>query len=470
MRTLYVRIALTFVLVAFVSSLIGLLGVNLYYQSNIRDYSEHKMRHIAEQIRSLYERMPGLDENDYFRHIASLGFQLYAVKADGKGSFYGAPFRSVEIDPAVVTRVLGGGDYDGIVEEPHRLSVIGYFENSLQNSVGLPFEANGQRYALFVRPDLEQQLGEVRIIVALLLGLTFACSIAFILLFTRFIVKPVKQLTAATRKIAEGDYNIVLDTGRRDELGNMARHFMRMSESLQKLDEMRQSFVANVSHEIQSPLTSIQGFAQAAREDGVARDEQHHYLAIIEEESRRLSLLGKQLLTLAALDKDSRAVKKTSFRLDEQIRQVVLVSEWQLRENGTDVKLELSEAVVNADKQLLHQVWQNLLANAIKFSEPGGAISIGLNAGKEIAVTVRDTGMGIPEAELPHIFDRFYKADKARNRNRSGSGLGLSIVHKIVRLHGGTIDVQSRLGEGTAVTVRLPVPPNPSVTQTDHKL
>jgi signal transduction histidine kinase len=238
----------------------------------------------------------------------------------------------------------------------------------------------------------------------------------------------------------------------------MARHFTQMAEALQKLDEMRQTFVANVSHEIQSPLTSIQGFAQAAREDEVTGEERRRYLAIIEEESRRLSLLGKQLLTLAALDKDSGVVKKTTFRLDEQIRQVVLVSEWQLREKEMAVELELPEADVTADKQLLHQVWLNLIANAIKFSERGGSVSIEMNVGRETAVTVRDNGAGIPEAELPHIFDRFYKADKARNRTRSGSGLGLSIVHKIVQVHGGTVEVRSRLGEGTAFTVRLPSP------------
>lgn len=456
MKTLYVRIALTFILIAFVSAVLGLFGTNLYYQSKIRDYNEHKIRHIAEEIRSLYGRMLGLDEGDYFRHIANLGFQLYAVKADGQAEAYGSPFKRTEIDPAIVARVLDGGTYDGMIEEPHRLSVIGLFENSLRNSVGLPFDAGGQRVAVFVRPDLEQQLGEVRIIAALLLGLTFVCSIAFIFVLTRFIVKPVKQLTAATRKIAEGDYDIKLDVARRDELGNMARHFTQMAEALQKLDEMRQTFVANVSHEIQSPLTSIQGFAQAAREDEVTGEERRRYLAIIEEESRRLSLLGKQLLTLAALDKDSGAVKKTTFRLDEQIRQVVLVSEWQLREKEMAVELELPEADVTADKQLLHQVWLNLIANAIKFSERGGSVSIEMNVGREMAVTVRDNGSGIPEAELPHIFDRFYKADKARNRTRSGSGLGLSIVHKIVQVHGGTVEVRSRLGEGTAFTVRLP--------------
>ncbi|WP_409344001.1 sensor histidine kinase [Paenibacillus sp. MBLB4367] len=456
MKTLYVRIALTFVLIAFVSALLGLLGVNLYYQSHIRNYNENKIRHAAEEIRALYERMPGLEAADYFRHIASLGFQLYAVKADGQKSFYGAPFRRTELDPGVAARVLEGGEYDGIVEEPHRFSVIGLFENSLRNSVGLPFEANGERYALFVRPDLEQQLGEVRIVVGLLIGLTFAFSIAFIFLFTRYIVKPVKQLTAATRKVVEGDYNITLDVARSDEIGNMARHFMTMSESLQKLDDMRQAFVANVSHEIQSPLTSIQGFAQAAREDGVTDEERGRYLTIIEEESRRLSLLGKQLLTLAALDKDSGTVRKTSFRLDEQIRQVVLVIEWQLREKGITVELELPEAVITADKQLLHQVWLNLIANAVKFSDPGGTVYVELDVQRDIAVTLQDTGVGIPEAELPYIFDRFYKADKSRNRNRSGSGLGLSIVHKIVQVHGGTVEAQSRLGEGTTFTVRLP--------------
>jgi signal transduction histidine kinase len=308
-----------------------------------------------------------------------------------------------------------------------------------------------------VRPNLEQQIGDVRILLSALLGFTFLFSLALIVILTRYIVKPLKKLTEATNKIVGGDFDLEMDVSRRDEIGNLARHFKLMAQSLHKLDAMRQEFVANVSHEIQSPLTSIQGFAQTILDQEATREEEQKYLQIITEESKRLSSLSKQLLTLASLDKETSMLKASTYRLDEQIRQLVIVTEWQWTEKDLIIEPEMSEIVICADRELLYQVWLNLLSNSIKFSHPGGTIRIRLWAeNQDIVVEVADAGIGIPSAELPHIFERFYKADKSRNRSRSGSGLGLSIVYKIIELHQGRIEVQSVLGEGTAIKVRLP--------------
>ena len=277
-----------------------------------------------------------------------------------------------------------------------------------------------------------------------------------IVVLTRYIVKPVKQLTAATNKIVGGDYDIEMDVSRQDEIGNLARHFALMAQSLKRLDDMRQEFVANVSHEIQSPLTSIHGFAQSILDKEATPEEQERYIRIISEESSRLSALSKQLLTLAALDKEAGVLKRTSYRLDEQLRNSLIVMEWQWMEKGLSVEPDLPEIVIHADPQLLVQVWLNLITNSIKFSRPGGTISITIAVERDIAVTIKDSGIGIPDSDLPHIFDRFYKADKARNRTHSGSGLGLAIAKKIVELHGGTIAVRSKSGEGTEFTVHLP--------------
>lgn len=294
-------------------------------------------------------------------------------------------------------------------------------------------------------------------LLAVLLIVTFLLSLVFIVIFTSYIVRPIKKLTKVTKQIVEGDYNIGLDVSRRDEIGNLARHFAHMASSLKRLEEMRQEFVANVSHEIQSPLTSILGFVQAILDHEATPEEAERYLNIIESESRRLSSLSKQLLTLAALDRETNTLKRSTFRLDEQIREVILVMEWQWTEKKLSVELDLCELMISGDPHLLHQVWLNLISNCIKFSNPDDTIRIGISIDHGIVVTVSDTGIGIPSSELPHIFERFYKADKARTRTRSGSGLGLSIVKKIVDLHQGTIDVRSELGKGTTFIVRLPL-------------
>lgn len=455
MRTLYTRIVLTFILVAMVSSMLALLFSNVYF-GQVREDSRQKVWNISNEIRMLYSKAPGLALEEYLSHIASMGFQIYVVNDQGKGEFYGAPFKNQQIDQEQISRVLAGETYQGIMQDSHLLMINGFFENSLSNSIGVPMQVQGHTYALFVRPDLVQQIGEVRILMALLLGCTFLFSIVLIVVLSQYIVKPVKRLTEATHKIVRGDYHIKMDVSRRDEIGNLARHFTQMAHSIQQLDNMRQEFVANVSHEIQSPLTSIQGFAQSILEGEAAPDEVHKYLRFIEEESRRLSSLSKQLLTLAALDKETNVMKLSAYRLDEQIRQILILSEWQWTQKQLSIELELPATVITADRELLHQVWLNLITNSIKFSRSGGTLSTRIEVKQDIIVEISDTGIGIPEAELPHIFERFYKVDKGRNRMHSGSGLGLSIVKKIITLHHGSIDVQSVEGQGTTLTVRLP--------------
>ncbi|MBP1966888.1 ATP-binding protein [Paenibacillus aceris] len=457
MKTLYFRIVITFIGIAMVSSMLALLFSNSYYSAKLRDENEEQIWRVTNEIRSLYEQTPELDPAIFFTHIAGMGFQLYAVNDRMEGTFYGTPFRHTQLDPEQIRQVLAGQTYRGILVERHFLMVTGFFENSLRNSIGVPIQVQGKPFALFVRPNLEQQIGGVRVLMAFLLGLTFLFSILFIVIFSQYIVKPVKRLREATKRIIGGDFNIAMDVSRQDEIGELARDFTYMAQSLKQLDEMRQEFVGNVSHEIQSPLTSIQGFAQSILDKDTSEEEKERYLHVILDESKRLSSLSKQLLTLASLDKESHVVKRSVFRLDEQIRQILILTEWQWTEKEIAIELDLPEVTISADAQLLHQVWQNFITNSIKFCRRGDTLQIGIQLlEKDILVEFSDTGIGIPADELPQIFDRFYKADKARNRANTGSGLGLAIAQKIIALHHGRIDVQSDLGKGTSFKVRLP--------------
>lgn len=456
MKSLYVRLVLTFIAIVILSGTLGFLLANAYYQRNLKAYNEQKITRIGEEIISLYENRSGLDLQAYLTHVANLNFQLYMVDEQGGASDYGTPFRDKQISPEIIQRVLAGEIYRGITEEQHGLFVTGFFENSLKNSIGLPIEENGKRYALFVRPNIELQFGEVHILFAYLLLATLLISMLLILIFTRYLVKPIKTLTYATKRLAEGEYKIELDIARRDEIGELAVHFAQMTESLKQLDDMRQEFVSNVSHEIQSPLTSIQGFSQAIRSGGVTDEQQKAYLTIIEEESRRLSSLSKQLLTLASLDKETHPVEPSVYRLDEQIRQVLLMLEIQWQEKRLQIDLHLPKTMIYADKSLFNQVWINLITNSIKFTPTEGNIRIEIHREARIAVTIRDSGCGISEEELERVFERFYKGDKSRNRTSTGSGLGLSIVKKIVEIADGSLKIESKPGEGTSVTVLLP--------------
>ncbi|HET7616144.1 MAG TPA: HAMP domain-containing sensor histidine kinase [Bacillales bacterium] len=229
-----------------------------------------------------------------------------------------------------------------------------------------------------------------------------------------------------------------------------------MAEQLEEMEQMRQEFVSNVSHEIQSPLTSISGFAAALQNDRLSSEERRHYLEIIEKESKRLSKLSENLLKLTSLESEHHPFDRKIYRLDRQLRAIILACEpqWTAKNLGLDVSLD--EVDVAADEQLMSQVWVNLIHNSIKFTPAGGKISVYLRKedGKAV-VRIVDTGVGMAEDAKTHVFERFYKADKSRNREGAGSGLGLSIVKKIVDMHEGEITLESDAGKGTEMIVSL---------------
>jgi two-component system, OmpR family, phosphate regulon sensor histidine kinase PhoR len=264
----------------------------------------------------------------------------------------------------------------------------------------------------------------------------------------------------ALEKIAQGNFNIRLDNELQDHqiVGKLASSVNKMALELDQMENLRQEFISNVSHEIQSPLTSIRGFAQALENDQLSPEERHHYLSIIEDESTRLSRITEDLLRLAALESDRVRFEPAPYRLDHQIRSLILVCEPQWTEKKIELEVSLEDVEITADEDLLSQVWLNLIHNSIKFTPPGGSISVALcRYNDKIEFRISDTGLGIAAEDQAHIFERFYKADKSRTRSKEGSGLGLSIVKKIVDMHQGTIQVESRLSAGTTFIVSLPV-------------
>lgn len=457
MKTLYSRIVLTTILILLFSSFSAFILTNLYYQYNLKEFNDEKITSMAYDIERFYSRNPDVATGDYLDFIGQLGYQLYLTNSPGKGAFHGGEFRNAEIEPDIVRKVIEGETYHGIRSFPTGVLVTGFFDNDLKNSIGVPIEIGGVPHALFLRPDVTVQFGEMRIFFSIILVIAILLCILLVGIVTRHIVRPIVKLTEATKSISEGTYDVRLDVKRKDEIGQLAHHFLYMAKGLEQLEQMRQEFVSNVSHEIQSPLASIQGFSQTLQAGNLSPEQQQRYLSIIEEESRRLSSLSKQLLVLASLEKEERVLDKTTFDLSAQIRQVLSVTEWSWRSKELAMDLELPTMMVHGDQQLLHQVWTNLLTNSIKFTDEGGTISVSLSRqNHSLCVTISDTGIGIAEGDLPHIFNRFYKADTARDRKTNSTGLGLSISKKIIDLHDGRIEAESREGEGTTFRVYLP--------------
>lgn len=268
-----------------------------------------------------------------------------------------------------------------------------------------------------------------------------------------------QPILAAMERISKGDFSIRLENENMEGVfSNLVDSVNKMALELGQMENMRQEFISNVSHEIQSPLTSIRGFAQALEDEKLTPQERRHYLSIIETESTRLSRLADDLLKLASLEADQVKFAPKIYRLDQQIRSLILTCEPQWREKALEMDVALDELTITADEDLLSQVWLNLLHNGIKFTGQAGSIRVTLQTrGDHAEFRIADSGVGISPEDRMHIFERFYKADKSRTRSQEGSGLGLSIVKKIVDMHGGQLDVQSEVGQGTTFIILLPL-------------
>ncbi|MDR6552532.1 HAMP domain-containing sensor histidine kinase [Paenibacillus qinlingensis] len=268
-----------------------------------------------------------------------------------------------------------------------------------------------------------------------------------------------QSLNQAIRSMSRGDFNVSVDDNPRNgPFVELAESINQMASDLGQIEKMRQEFISNVSHEIQSPLTSISGFSRALQNDQLSPEERKHYLTIIETESVRLSKLSESLLKLTSLESQHHPFEPRSYRLDKQLRNHILACEPQWVDKDIEMDIELDPVNLEADEDLLSQVWINLIHNAVKFVPVGGTIRVRVVSNGEEAVTrISNNGPWIPEEDQTHIFERFYKADKSRNRMAGGNGLGLSIAKKIVEMHHGTIAVESGEEAMTSFIVRLPI-------------
>ncbi|MBJ6360765.1 ATP-binding protein [Paenibacillus sp. GCM10012307] len=447
-KNLYVRIVCTFLAVILFSLLTSFLAGVFLFKKEINHVGQNDMIAVGKEIIALYEQTKPDDRTRFISRMATVSaYRIHLYDNSGRATIYG-PSNSEDavITPDVVHQVLQGKQYRSPVEQGLTF-------------VGLPFPFDGAPHAMFMQftPQNENLMNRLMLLV-LLLGLLIGSLC--ILISARYLVKPLQTLTQATKRVAKGDFSIEIKTNRVDEVGALTQGFNEMANELKQLEQMRQDFVSNVSHEIQTPLTSIAGFATAMKNSNlVAEKDRSYYLDIIISESGRLSRLSDNLLRLASLDSEQHPFEATTYNLTEQIKQVVVTCEPQWSAKEIAIELNMADSVqITADNDQLNQVWMNLLGNAIKFTPAGGHIAIQIVSDKnEIVFTITDSGIGIPPDKLELVFERFYKTDPARNRDVGGNGLGLAIVKKIITLHGGNIIMASRVGQGTTVEVHLPI-------------
>ena len=274
----------------------------------------------------------------------------------------------------------------------------------------------------------------------------------------RGMTQPLRDMAAAASRMETGDYAGRVQTKSRDEVGQLATAFNRMSSELQNLEQSRRDLVANVSHELKTPIAAIRAHLENLL-DGV-EDPDPHALQVMLSQTERLSRLIEQLLELSRLESGELPLQREDVSLAPLVTLVLSEIDVARSYNGVTVESELPEDLpaVDADRERVHQVLFNLLDNAVRFTPPGGAVTVSAHRHDgSVEVQVADTGVGIPPEHLPRLFERFYRADPARSREDGGTGIGLAIARSVVEAHGGHIRAESELGKGSVFTFDLPV-------------
>ncbi len=426
-----------------VSLFVAYLGTTYLYKDSIHKEIRRILLTNAEKVVELYQTSNSNDVVQFtqtFTGTIGSRLQLYNQEA--------VPLleEDLKVETKHVETVLSGEVEEEIFEGEFQVPVV-----------GIPLSDNGKSYALFISVERNKVEEETMNSIHLMYVFILFLGSLLVIIGARYVVNPLVRLTEATRKMAQGNFKIELPTKRKDEIGVLSASFNEMARELGKLDQMRQEFVANVSHEIQSPLTSISGFSKALQQKQLNEETRNRYSKIIEQESERLSRLGRNLLHLSHLQHDQHKLNLATYRLDEQLRSVVIGLEPQWSAKDIQFNIQLEPITVQADEDQLKQVWTNLINNSIKFTPVQGNIVIEATVNNnQITVSITDNGVGIPKEERKDIFKPFHKVDKSRDSSIKGNGLGLSIVKQIIDLHHGHIEVSESPRGGAKFIVTIP--------------
>ncbi len=287
----------------------------------------------------------------------------------------------------------------------------------------------------------------------------FLLSLIFLVVFTIIIYRPLKKITVAANAYAAGDLKYKVNCHSNDEMGYLAATLNYMAHELNKSEEYQKNFIANVSHDFRSPLTSIKGYVEAMKDGTIPYEMQEKYLDIVIFETERLRKLTSSLLTLNSYDSRAVLLDISTFDINQVIKNTLAAFEGICGKKKISFVLTLDEKVklVSADMGKIQQVLYNLIDNAIKFSHNNSSIKITVSElNGKVFVSVKDSGIGIPKDSIGKIWDRFYKTDLSRGKDKKGTGLGLSITKEIIQSHNENIDVISTEGVGTEFIFTLP--------------
>lgn len=339
--------------------------------------------------------------------------------------------------------------------------VSGLFLSKGNYVYGIPIESGkggtGFLFLFSAVGPLFSYLGETMATYAFSVGIMFLVAFVVIYTTTMQLISPLQDMSRAAESFGKGDFSARIEVEGDDEIARLARSFNRMAESLDEFETNRRSFIANVSHDLRTPMTTIGGYIDGILDGTIPKSEQKHYLEIVSEEIKRLSRLTSSLLSVMRLEERNQSVELVNVDAWDLILNIMFNLEQRIEEKNIyipDLAPEICE--VRADKDMLHQVIYNLIDNAVKYTPAGGEINVSVSEDSgQTKISVRNSGPGISAEEQPYVFERFYKTDKSRGIDKGGTGLGLYIVKMLTTAMGGSVEVESDGESYTLFTVTL---------------
>lgn len=444
MKSIYSKLVIGFLLTSLLSfSICCFFTIKSYNRDSNQlalEELEHSSNHIADLIKLINDK----DQDKILADYSETSEMSFTVTCEGQTKSYGHVNKKLILKDDELKTLATSKDKSLRSE-----GIISQYAKA--------FKIDNQTYVITVQKDFSatkdifMKSYTSAAIIFMMTG-----SIVF-LIVADIIVKPISRLTRVTDELAKGNYKVRVNYEGKDEISSLYASFNQMAVRLAKQETIRQQFISDVSHEFQTPLTAISGFATILKNENLTDEQRKKYADIILFNSNRLSHLSKNMLQLTLLDGEDTALDKTEFPLIEQLNRVI-----EMEDNAAlskDIEIEFihpkKEFSIEADESRMEQVWINLLSNAIKYTNEHGVVTVEVRrTPTELQVRFEDTGVGMSQDAISHIFERFYRQDKSRTIE--GNGLGLSIVKRIIDLHHYKIDVESQEDVGSVFTVYIP--------------
>lgn len=469
LKVFFLIIFISFIILGAIISSITIKNVSLQKDDNARKLCIELTNYLEPEIKRYYPASTSLKQYTASNY-SNLNTMINVIADTADVDFV---LMIVDLDGNVL--VSSKNYYDGKISDEDLINMLNadekkfFYERKLFSDMDVtykifsePLNYNNETVGLVLSCYDMNSMSQLsfEIIKAIILTSLWVIIAGFIIVYilSEKITKPLKEMSKATKKLAMGNFNSQIEVKGDDEISELTEAFNKMAKSLAETDQMKSNFIASVSHDLRTPMTTISGFIDGILSGAIPKEQEEYYLNIIKQEIKRLSRLVTDLLEISKLEAGSRTFEYSIFDICEMMRIIVITFENVIDNKKLNVEFNTTSEniMVNSDRDCIYRILYNICDNAIKFSKEEGLLRINIKEiGNKVTISVYNEGIGIQKDELDHIFERFYKSDKSRGMDKSGTGLGLYIAKTMLDNLDGDISVESEYEKYCEFTVKL---------------